>query len=426
MLVIGTLESNLMWNFVDYDDPIRLGIIGWTGGDAARLLDSLDTVDKSNLSTTLLDDLTTYADTDPFWSTRFLTKDECNSIIEALGTATAETKERTLFADTLDYFANVMSTWGCNPNGTIASQKAFIFLAAVFNVNIGVAASICSAVGGTASTLDIYNAIMNKPAISSLRDWGQAKALLDAWTGSEPTVTGDTGNVWTDPGSPGDGGTFITQVESQIQRIGMTGQQLIVYGEDNQAGVVCYRLTNSMWVPTSNTAAPPSPTPEEPPAPEEPTQPGDFEAMRQLWYDHEGDWSYGGGAGRLDPESSGYTDCSGCIWWAVNKIRPDIAAGLGNFTSPQSKAGTLVVEGQLSGDVTVDPAILREGDIVLVSKSGNYSAGGDSHVEWYFGNNVLWGAGYAPLPHHSSNSVSLYLRAVASKYSTYMIRRFLP
>lgn len=428
LLVIGTLESDLTWNAVDYSTIIKVGIAGWLGGQAAQLLDSLDAVDKVNLTQTLTDDLTTYSASDPFWATRFLTKDEGNSIITALGTATAETTERSFFSSTISGYEAVLSTWGCDAGNTstIAQQKAFIFLASVYHVNLRVAASICSAIGGQASTQNIYDAIMNKPEIATLRNWSVAKTMLDAWEGVAPSISGGTDPVWTDPGGTGDGGTAIPQVESQIQRIGMTGQQLIVYGEDNEAGVVCYRQTNNLWIPTSNTAAPPTPTPIVPPEPEgPPATTSDFDAMRQLWYDHEEDWSYGWGAGRLNPESSGYTDCSGCIWWAVNKIRPDLAEGLGTFTTPQSHAGTLVVEGTLSSSTTVDPSILKEGDIVLVSKSGGYLASGDSHVEWYFGNDTLWGAGYAPLPHFSSSSVSGYLQAVSSKYRTFMIRRFL-
>ena len=425
LIVIGTIESELTWNLVDYSRPLKIGVAQWHGSMAASLLDNLPVADKNNLSPSIIGDLTIYDTTDPFWDSRYITLDEGNSIVTALGSDSAESFQRNFFSSMITNYASVMTNWGCVPEGTLSQRKTFIFLAAVYHVSIPVAGSICSAIGTATTTQMIYDAIMNKPEISSLRDWSRVKAAIDDWDGGLSPSTGGTDEPWTDPGSPGDDGTFINQVESQIQRIGMTGQQLIVYGQDNPAGVVCYRATNDFWYPTSNTAAPPTPTPVNPPAPVDPGTQGDFEAMRQLWYDHEGDWRYGGGAGRLDPESSGYTDCSGCIYWAVNKVRPDLAQSLGNFTTPQSHAGTLIVEGTLSSSTTVDPNILREGDIVLVSKSGNYSAGGDSHVEWYFGNDTLWGAGYAPLPHFSSSSVSGYLQAVSSKYSTFMIRRFL-
>lgn len=424
LIVIGTIESELAWNLVDYATPIKLGVAQWRGTMAAQLLENLPVADKANLSQSILDDLGQYGSTDPFWDSRYLTLEEGNSIVVALGTSTAESYQRSYFSAMINKYANTMASWGCVPDGTLFQRKAFVFLAAIYHVDISTAGMICSAIGATATPDTIYDAIMNTTA-APLRDWRRVRDALNDWDGGIEPATGTTEEPWTDPGGPGDGQTIITQVNSQVQRIGMSGQQLIVYGEDNEGGTLCWRNSSGMWIPVTNTAAPPTPTPEEPPAPVEPSEPGDFAAMRQLWYDHEEEFSYGWGAGRLDPLSSGFTDCSGCIYWAVNEIRPDLAESLGNFTTPQSHAGTLIAEGELSDEVTIDPAILREGDIVLVSKSGNYSANGDSHVEWYFGNDTLWGAGYAPLPHFSSSSVSGYLQAVSDRYSTYMIRRFL-
>ena len=425
LIVIGTIESELTWNHVDFSSPLRIGVAGWKSSMAASLLENLPQEDKSNLSQSLLDDLSNHQVTDPFWESRYITLEEGNSIITALGSSSAESYERTFFNTMLSDYANVMASWGCNPDGTLAERKTFVFLVTVYHLNIAIAGSICSAIGTGTTTQAIYDAIMNIPEISTVRDWSRVKAAIDAWDGGINPITGENEDPWIDPGSPGDDSTIITQVQSQIQKIGMIGQQLIIYGKDNPNGVVCFRETNNFWIPSSNTAAPPTPTPIDPPSPVTPGTQSDFQAMRQLWYDHEGEWSYGNGAGRLDPESSGFTDCSACVWWAVNKIRPDLAASLGNFTTPQSRAGTLIIEGQLTSSTTVDPSILQEGDIILVSKSGNYSANGDSHVEWYFGNGIVWGAGYAPLPHFSSSSVDEYLQAVSSKYSTFMIRRFL-
>lgn len=425
LIVIGTIESELTWNLIDYSAPLKIGVAQWHDSTAASLLSNLPTADKNELAQTILDDLNNHQPTDPFWQTRYLTKDEGNTVVTALGSSSAESFQRNFFSSTINDYASVMTSWGCVPDGTLAQRKTFIFLTAVFHVNITAAGAIVAAIGAETTTQVIYDAIMNKPEISGVRDWSRVKALVDNWDGGLDPVQGSTDDVWEDPGGPGDGGTIIHQVESQIQKIGQTGQQLIIYGKDNPDGVVCYRATNNLWYPTSNTAAPDTPTPIVPEPSDTPATSSEFEAMRQLWYDNEGRFSYGWGPGRLDPESSGFTDCSGCIWWAVNKIRPDLAQALGDYTTPQSHAGELVVQGNLADLVTFDSSILKEGDIVLVSKSGNYSANGDSHVEWYFGNDTLWGAGYAPLPHFSSSSVFQYLKAVSDRYTTYMIRRFL-
>lgn len=422
--VMATIESNLTWNAVDYNSNIKVGIVQWTGGNAARLLDTLESTDKQQLATTLLSDLATYAYSDPFWSSRFLSKDEGNSIIEALGTATAETTQRSFFSTMIDSYDSVMSTWGCNSAGTVDQQKAFIFYACIYHVNIVVAANICSAIGGTATVNDIYDAVMNKPQVSTIREWYKVRDMLIQWQGVEPTVTGDTTQPWTEPGGGGQQNATITQVESQIQRIGQTGQTLIIYGKDNANGVVCYRSTNNFWIPTSNTAAPPTPTPVTPPAPVDPATQSEWEQMRQLWYDNEGAWRYSQGPGRLDPPSSGYSDCSASIIWAVSKIRPDLGRALGEWTGSMVNAGREIARGSTGAGAHIDTSLLQPGDILLVGNNYTFD-NAKSHVEWYFGEGQLWGSGYGPLPHRSGD-VNAYLVSIANYgKSTYMFRRFL-
>ena len=45
LIVIGTIESDMTWNAVDYNSPIKIGIAQWTGGAAAGLLGALDAAD---------------------------------------------------------------------------------------------------------------------------------------------------------------------------------------------------------------------------------------------------------------------------------------------------------------------------------------------------------------------------------------------
>lgn len=424
LLVMATIESDVTWNKVDYTSPIKIGVVQWVGSEAAALLDALDPVDKSQLEQSLVDDLDTYG-TGSFWNSRYLTKDEGNSIIEALGTSTAETTQRTYFSTMLARYESTMSAWGCDTAGTVAQQKAFIYLSCVYHLSIYEAGRIASAIGASATTDAIYAAIMNG-SLSKWRDWWQVKTMLDQWEGVAPIVTGGTGQPYLEPGG-GQESIQITQVESQIQKIGMTGQQLIVYGEDNPNGIICYRATNNLWYPASNTAAPPTPTPVDPPAPPEPEPPAtqtEWEQMRQLWYDNEEAWYYSQGPGRLDPPSSGYSDCSASIIWAVSQIRPDLGEQLGSWTGSMVNAGTEVARGATGSGAHVDLDILKPGDILLVGNNYAFD-NGKSHVEWYFGDGQLWGSGFSPLPHRSGN-INDYLVMIASRGKTlYMIRRFL-
>lgn len=425
LLVMATIESNVTWNMVDYSSPIKIGVVQWAGSEAAALLDSLDATDKSTLEQSLIDDLTTYG-TGSYWASRYLSKDEGNSIIDTLGSPTAETTQRLFFSTMITQYETIMADWGCNTNGTVQQQKAFIFLSCVYHLSIAEAGRIVSAIGAGATTEAIYAAIMNG-SLSTWRNWWTVKTMLDEWTGVEPTVSGDTTDPDTDPGGSGQENVPIIQVESQIQKIGYTGQQLIIYGKDNPDGVVCYRATNSLWYPSGNTAAPPTPTPIDPPTPPEPEPPAtqtEWEQMRQLWYDNEEAWYYSQGPGRMDPPASGYSDCSASIIWAVSQIRPDLGQQLGVYTGTMVNAGTEVARGNTGTGAHVDLDILKPGDILLVGNNWTFD-NGKSHVEWYFGDGQLWGSGYSPLPHRSGN-INDYLVMIANRGKPYyMIRRFL-
>lgn len=423
LYVIGTLQSNNVWNFVDYGRNISIGIISWASGEAAQLLSSLDPSDKALLTQDLQDALVAHDWYDPYWNSLYLTKDQGNSIIDALGTQTAEATQRAFFSTTMANHETVMTGWGCDPDGTLVQQKAFILLSAVYRVSTVMAARICSAIGPNATVDAIYAAIKNQ-VIANERNWEWARDTLNAWHGSQPADTPSTEQPNTDPGGAGQEESSIPQVESQIQRIGMTGQQLIIYGQDNPEGVVCYRQTNNFWIPAGNTAAPPTPTPIDPPAPDTPATSTEWEQMRQLWIDNEEAWNYSNGPGRLDPPASGYSDCSACIIWAVGQVRPDLADALGVWTGSMVNAGTEVARGSTGAGAYVDPDILQPGDILLVGNNYEFD-NGKSHVEWYFGNGQLWGAGFSPLPHQSGD-INDYLVMIASRGKTlFMIRRFL-
>lgn len=423
LLVIGTQESDLTWNAVDYDSNIKIGVAQWVGGDAVRLLDSLDSADKALLETTLTDDMGLHLSTDSFWRSRFLTKDEGNSIITALGTATAKAAQLDFFGDMVDANQTVLESWGARLD-TTEHQRAFLFLLAIYWIDINAAARIVASVSAVASTQAFLDALLNMPDIATRRPWLQTKLMVDAWEGTAPTVQPSETTPNTDPGGSGQQTNTIVQVESQIQRIGMTGQQLVVYGQDNPNGVVCYRESSNLWIPITNTAAPPTPTPIDPPAPVDPGTQTEFQRMRQLWYDNEGAWRYSNGPGRLNPPASGVSDCSACIIWAVGVVRPDLAASLGGWTGSMVNAGTEIQRGMTGSGASIDLNLLQPGDILLVGDNFAFNDG-KAHVEWYFGEGVLWGAGYSPLPHRTGD-VNWYLSYIASRGKThYMFRRFL-
>jgi hypothetical protein len=124
----------------------------------------------------------------------------------------------------------------------------------------------------------------------------------------------------------------------------------------------------------------------------------EFQQMKALWTSNEGQWSYSQGDGRLDPESSGYSDCSACIWWAINKIDPSYSwLGTSTYTMLTTARHILDVD----SPCYLDTSKMVAGDLIIMQHRN-----GVQHVDWYFGNNVAWGAGSAPLPHHVTDDVA--------------------
>lgn len=208
---------------------------------------------------------------------------------------------------------------------------------------------------------------------------------------------------------------------SEIDRIQKNGPQIIVYGDLWPNGMICIPYGAYGWIPQKKTAGP-GQNPGGGGGTQVPVPSGQIGEMIQLWYDNAQKWDYGQGAGRLNPPESGYSDCSACIWWAVNEINPDVAENLGQWTGSMATSGTEIGRGTRNDPLPIDD--MQPGDIVLIEWGYvNYEFNDvSSHVEWYVGDDRLWGAGYGPLPHDSGNATQY---AASSGVGCWMVRRFM-
>lgn len=143
-----------------------------------------------------------------------------------------------------------------------------------------------------------------------------------------------------------------------------------------------------------------------------------FSAMRSLWESHKNQWSYGNSDnGRLTPESSGFSDCSACVWWAANKIDPSYS-WLGTRTYSMLTTARHIID--VTSPCYLDTSKMEPGDLIIMAHQS-----GVRHVDWYFGDGVAWGAGCAPLPHFVTDDVA-HLYASGSYYQRWVsVCRFL-
>lgn len=416
MYVIGEVESNWNWTSVNYNDPITVGMMQWYGTRAAALLNRCQSEDAEGfamLAGSLRSDLASHDASSSWWTSRYLTRTEGNSFVTMAERDENHVIQQSQFFEDLAGYESTLTSWGCATD-TTEHIKTFIYFCVAYHQGPAYCGQVMRNTGGTCALSTAHNGVLNNRVLGQYRNrYNTAYARLAAWDGaSAPPDFGQVDQPDTTPG--GDGGTTIPQIESQIHHIEMRGDQLFIYGKDNQLGLICYKGAGNQWLPQRNSAAPNTPGGGSSGGSAAPSSL--IGQMIQLWYDHEGEWSYGQGAGRLSPETSGYSDCSACIWWAINKISPEIAQRVGTWTGAMVDNGTLVAQG--NGPGTVDTSILEPGDIVLIDWGG-YTSTFD-HVEWYVGNDTLWGAGSAPLPHNSGN-INTYLSQ--SRVERWMIRR---
>ena len=66
--------------------------------------------------------------------------------------------------------------------------------------------------------------------------------------------------------------------------------------------------------------------------------------------------------------------------------------------------------------------VLRPGDVIILDYNDD---GRTDHVDWYFGNGVVWGAGNAPLPHKMGDDVTTLYQNYWTKVSRLWVCRFL-
>ena len=84
MYVIGEVESNWNWTAVNYNDPITIGMMQWYGTRAAALLNRIKNempTAYGQLAASLRSDIESHDAGSTWWTSRYLNRDEGNSII---------------------------------------------------------------------------------------------------------------------------------------------------------------------------------------------------------------------------------------------------------------------------------------------------------------------------------------------------------
>lgn len=412
MYVIGEVESNWNWTSINYNDPITIGMMQWYGTRAAALLNRVKNEMPSaypTLAASLRADIESHDASSSWWTTRYLTRAEGNSIIEVFqNEANHVIQENQAIADFEGYISKLES-WGMSQ----ANPKPLIFAMSMYHQSPARCGDVVGLCGGSADLDLLYTTCLNNSVLGQYRTrYTTVYNRLKAWDGeSAPPDFGQSGDVDTTPGGDPSGGG---QVPSKVSYVIRRGDCLVLFGEDEyQDGVLFYPATGDTWTCGYNAEGAPIEGGNTGGGSE--TGSAAQQAIVALYRSWENQFAYSQAPGRLDPVGNGYGDCSSTVWAAYQQVS-GVNPGRNTREMLASTAGRLIAEGGSSGQLPIER--MQPADLVLIAWSGTQVA----HVELYMGNNELWGHGG---PGVGPNLTTANARAYPQYTSHWWIKRFL-
>lgn len=383
MYVIGEVESNWNWTAVNYNDPITIGMMQWYGTRAAALLNRIKNempTAYGQLAASLRSDIESHDAGSAWWTSRYLNRDEGNSIITVFQDEENHViQENQAIAD-FEGYITTLENWGMSQS----YPKPLIFAMSMYHQSPASAGQVIATAGGSADLDRIYGVCMNHGVLGQYRNrYNTVYQRLKDWDGeSNPPDFGQSGDVNTTPGGNTPG---ISTEKSKLGYIIQNGDTLILYGRDEYAkGVIFYPASGQTWINGYNANGTGIGGGNEGGGSESGSEAQNAICeLYRSWLDR---FAYSQGAGRLDPISSGYGDCSSTVWFAYQQVA---GIDVGTWTGAMAGKGTKIASGYSGDNLPIED--MEPADLVLIMWNG--WNGSFDHVELYMGNNELWGHG---------------------------------
>ena len=374
--VIGTVESGLNYTSINYGDPITVGIMQWYGTRAAGILARIANEEPSSwtgAAQSVKDSLSAHPPTDGYWNSRWLTKEEGESLKPILK-ATAHIQTDQAQKD-LEAYKQVAINIGMDIDG---NTNAVIFFFTMYHQGHKYAMQVMASAGANSSIDRLRSYCLNNPTLGQYRNrYNTAYDLIMA--GDISGVDEPTDPTPAPPG--GDNSTGDSRLESDISYIEQIGTHLLIHRK-GKSKLFAYFDGRQRWTitqdkDTGSEVVPPTTNPNPDPGGDTSTK---MSAMINFAKSVENKYSYAQAPGRMDPESSGLTDCSGFVYYIYNRF---YGINVGTWTVEQNERGTLIQH--TSG--ALDESSMKIGDLILYSWEG----GRVDHVEMYIGNATILG-----------------------------------
>lgn len=407
--VIAKVESDFTWNSVYMADPITLGMWQFYGVEAAQHLYAMksDTPeDYAKLTDKLRGYVDAHAVNSEWWNSYMIEQAEANSWKAVAKTSQANhVLQEKQITTKLDGDITTLKGWGLDiTNGPVTA-----FMLCVYHQRPLSCKNILRAAGGTATLETMRTTTLNDRVLSRYKNrYNTAYDMCSKWDGtSAPPDYGQTGDVET--------GLNTETIETQpvdMKYIIQMGDSLVLYGAAGSGyedGVVFYASSAQRWIPSTH--------PKRTEVSSNWTDAGstkDGQAIVDFFKSEKNKYSYGQGAGRNNPETSGYEDCSSAVARAYRKVA---GINVGGWTGEQRTKGRKIDSGV---GKTFDPSKAQPADLIIICWSGTDWNPNKQHVEMYVGNGECWGHGSGKGP-HPNGKVNDYL----SSSCAWELRRYL-
>ena len=356
MYVIGTVESNCRWDAVNYNDPITLGIMQWYGSRAANLIrvcshaDATGYADFKSAAPTLAGQAETNSIN---FDTRYVTQAEGQAWIRWAGRKENHTGQQQVWNSDFSNYEKICDNYGF-PQQNV---KERIFWMCMYHQSPVSAIRVLGSCSATASLQLLHTTALNDGVLGNYENrYNTAYNLLNSWDGvSAPPDFGQTGET----GQTGGNGQPIHPTQGHKGWIEQRGDNLYLFeGSETR---FFKKSTAQNWVEGRSEDKPINGD-QQPGAP--PSDPGASGNKAVDWVKARlNKFAYSQAGGRLNPDSTGYTDCSG-LWWRA--YQDTLGIDVGTWTGQMAQKGTRIAH---SDTDSIQSAIakVKSGDLLLLA-----------------------------------------------------------
>lgn len=408
MYVIGQVESNHNWAAINRNDPITLGMMQWYGGRAGNLLKLGGQRDPTGYATCKANDGGMIAAVE---SGRDMTGYYCNdadAVAWAKWAATDKNHEFQQEQWNADYanYETLCTNYGFPAN----NQRERIFFMTMYHQGPKYALQVLGAVSATATLGSLHSACLANRVLGKYANrYNTAYNLLKDWDGT--SAPPDFGQIEA-PGTGGDSQPDAQPTPAQKMWIIQQGDNLYLTQDGKRYEFKKTTAQNWIYNGKAGTSVDDSQTTE----PSAPT--GDDRGAKVVAWVRErlGRFNYSQAGGRLNPDATGYTDCSGLLWRAYQDVT---GINVGTWTGQMIGLGKLIAD-QTTG-VSAAQAKVHAGDLLILDWRSNGQTSSYDHVEIFTTN------GGAELYSHGGPGKGPVVRSFAGAASAavrWQIRRY--